>query len=71
MVDIEPKALEVREHPKPDLVINKVPGDIARKFKELADEEFDGHYGFCLRELMIAYTENKLLKKILDGRKPV
>jgi hypothetical protein len=52
MVDGESKVLDSREHSKPDLVINKVPGNVADDFRTFADVEFDGHYGFCLKWLM-------------------
>ena len=54
-----------------DLVINKVPGETKRAFKDLAEAEFMGHYGFTLKWLMDVVPEiNRTLALIseLNGR---
>jgi len=45
---------------KPDLVINTVPKDALEKFKKLAEEHFENHYGFALKWLIDMYLPQNL-----------
>jgi hypothetical protein len=47
------------------LVMRAVPDRTRKDFKKLAFEEFDGHYGVTLREVLDDYFEYKLLKQLL------
>ena len=45
-------------HPKAiPLTIKRVPIDIAQKFKQLANDEFCGDYGMCLKMLYDSFEE--------------
>ncbi len=46
---------KVLEKNKPDLVINRVPDDTLKSFKDLAEKEFKNDYGFTLKWLLDMY----------------
>jgi len=46
------KVRELIERHKPDLKISRVPPKTLKVFKEIADEEFCGDYGMCLKWLV-------------------
>ena len=46
----------LRRHPKPALVINQCNDEVIKTFKEIADNEFNGHYGHTLKWLIDFYV---------------
>lgn len=57
------KINELKERVKPDLVINRVPKKELKWFREWADEEFEGDWGFAFKWICQGYMmpENVVL----------
>ena len=49
---------EELDRSRPDLVINKVPKEALKLFKDLSREEFHGDYGVALRSLIEYYAND-------------
>lgn len=61
---------QVFRHPNAtDLYMKRVPNDIAEKFKEIANKEFVGDYGLCLRECVNSFEELKKFKSLFFSEK--
>jgi len=46
------------------IVINRVPEQYKKLFKEIAKEEFCDDYGMCLRQLLASFLEYSRLKEM-------